>query len=86
MVSFQEYLAGTISFERFGHFCVISSLGSVSGGARLGRNILWTRCLETARLMGQVIPEVCVLLGFSVEMEGAADLPPGHWRWTWVTQ
>ncbi|CAK9033686.1 unnamed protein product [Durusdinium trenchii] len=38
LVSFQEYLAGTISFERFGHFCVIS-------------------------LMGQVIPEVCVLLG-----------------------
>eukprot|EP00439_Symbiodinium_sp_Y106_P019086 s3113_g2.t1 len=38
LVSFQEYLVGTISFDRFWHFCVIS-------------------------LMGQVIPEVCVLLG-----------------------
>ncbi|CAE7540253.1 hppA [Symbiodinium natans] len=38
LVSFQEYLVGTISFDRFWHFCIIS-------------------------LMGQVIPEVCVLLG-----------------------
>lgn len=38
LVSFQEYLVGTITFDRFWHFCVIS-------------------------LMGQVIPEVCVLLG-----------------------